>query len=223
MYFFDYQQNSAHRPGTSPVVFHVNAVKPFIGGLAAAVQVPDTHENNRQRLLALGASSGALLFIGSSFIQPGWKIAERFVMRSLIVEDDALARMLLLSILSRYGECDVVENGEEAVQRVSSSFEENTPYDIMCLDIVMPILGGQEALSQIRSIERGRGIKEHKLLKVIMVTAIEDFDNIMQAFEGGHCEAYLAKPVREEELLEHLYDLELIEEMPLQIERLRGH
>lgn len=144
-------------------------------------------------------------------------------MKSLIVEDDALARMLLLSILSRYGECDVVENGEEAVQRVKSSLEEDDPYDIMCLDIVMPVLGGQEALSQIRTIERGRGIKEPKLLKVIMVTAIEDFDNIMEAFEGGHCEAYLAKPVIEEELLEHLYDLELIEEMPQQKDKIREH
>lgn len=132
-------------------------------------------------------------------------------MRSLIVEDDILSRELLVSILSEYGECEVARNGEEALENVRISLNAGKPYDVMCLDILMPILDGQQALLEIRKLERSKGIKEHKFLKVIMVTAMEDFDNIMKAFEDGHCEAYLAKPIQRQELLEHLYDLELIE------------
>lgn len=133
-------------------------------------------------------------------------------MRSLIVEDDILSRMLLYSILSRFGECDIAENGEQAVDIVRASLEEGKPYDVMCLDIIMPVLDGYKALLEIRKIERSEGIKEHKLMKVIMVTALDDFDHIVNSFEDGQCEAYLAKPIKEKEILEHLYDLELIEE-----------
>ena len=132
-------------------------------------------------------------------------------MKSLVVEDDLLARMLLFSILSRYGECDIAQNGEEAVQLFSQALEKKKPYDVMCLDILMPVLGGHEALLEIRRVERNFGIQEPNALKVIMVTAMEDFENISQAFESGSCEAYLTKPVDEGKLLEHLSELELID------------
>tara|TARA_Y100000589_G_C26893519_1_gene523143 strand:+ start:285 stop:689 length:405 start_codon:yes stop_codon:yes gene_type:complete len=132
--------------------------------------------------------------------------------RSLVVEDDILSRMLLFSILSRYGECDVAENGEQAVQIVRTSLAAGKPYDVICLDIIMPVLDGHKALLEIRKLERTEGVKEHNLMKVIMITAVDDFNHIVKSFEDGHCEAYLAKPIKEREILEHLHDLELIEE-----------
>ncbi len=132
-------------------------------------------------------------------------------MRSLVVEDDILSRMLLFSILSRFGECDIAENGEQAVKNVRASLEAGKPYDVICLDIIMPVLDGYKALLEIRKIERIEGTQEHKFMKVIMVTAVDDFDHIVKSFEDGHCEAYLAKPIREREILQHLYELELIE------------
>ena len=132
-------------------------------------------------------------------------------MKSLVAEDDQLARLLLQSILSRYGECDIVKNGREAVDKVVAAMETNEPYDLLCLDILMPVLDGNEALVEIRRKEQEAGIQKHELLKVIMVTALEDFHTITQAFDEGYCEAYLTKPVKEEELLEHLHELDLIE------------
>ena len=131
-------------------------------------------------------------------------------MKSLVVEDDALARTLLAAILSRFGECHSATNGKEAVHLVNTALQKNSPYDIMCLDILMPVLGGHEALLEIRKLEQSFGLTGQEALKVIMVTAIEDFDNISKAFEKGHCEAYLTKPVNEKKLLEHLVELELI-------------
>ena len=132
-------------------------------------------------------------------------------MRSLVAEDDILSRMLLFSILSRFGECDIAENGEQAVNNVRASLDAGKPYDVICLDIIMPVLDGYKALLEIRKIERTEGIQEHKMMKVIMVTAVDDFEHIVKSFEDGHCEAYLAKPIRETEILQHLYELELIE------------
>jgi len=76
----------------------------------------------------------------------------------------------------------------------------------------MPVLDGHKALLEIRKLERTEGVKEHNLMKVIMITAVDDFNHIVKSFEDGHCEAYLAKPIKEREILEHLHDLELIEE-----------
>ncbi len=132
-------------------------------------------------------------------------------MNSLVVEDDFLARSLLLSILSEYGECHLAVNGEEAVKAVKNALENGKPYDVMCLDILMPVLDGQQALLEIRKLERSYGIEEPGAMKVIMVTALEDSENIVQAFEGGHCEAYLTKPLDREKLLDHLSELELID------------
>ena len=131
-------------------------------------------------------------------------------MRSLIVEDDILSRTLLFSILSRFGECDIAENGKQAVKSVRASLDDGKSYDVIFLDIIMPVLDGYKALLEIRKIERTEGIQEHKLTRVIMVTAVDDFDKIVKSFEDGHCEAYLAKPIREREILQHLYELELI-------------
>lgn len=131
-------------------------------------------------------------------------------MKSLVAEDDELARLLLHSILSRFGECHIAKNGKEAVDRVVQEMNSGRPYDIMCLDIIMPVLDGQKALKEIREVERLLGISELESLKVIMVTAMEDFNTIVQAFEEGHCEAYLTKPVKEAELLDHLRELNLI-------------
>lgn len=133
-------------------------------------------------------------------------------MKSLVVEDDFLARALLVAILSDYGECHVAVNGEEAIGAVKEALEQGHPYDMMCLDILMPVLNGQEALLQIRKLEKAYGIKNPRALKVIMVTALEDFENIVQAFEGGHCEAYLTKPLDRAKLLDHLVELELIQQ-----------
>jgi len=131
-------------------------------------------------------------------------------MRTLIVEDDFLARSLLSTLLSEYGICHVAVNGQEALQAVERGLKENVPYDLICLDIIMPVMDGQQALQEIRRIEERHGIRGLDMVKVIMVTAADDSNNIMKAFRQGQCEAYLTKPLNREKLITHIRDLGLI-------------
>ena len=131
-------------------------------------------------------------------------------MKTLIVEDDFLARSLLSTLLSEYGVCHVAVNGREALDAIERAFDENDRYDLVCLDIMMPVLDGQEALLELRKIEALRGIKGLDTTKVIMVTAIDDSKNIMKAFRQGQCEAYLTKPLERTKLISHIKDLGLI-------------
>ena len=133
-------------------------------------------------------------------------------MKTLIVEDDFLTRALLSAFLSEYGLCHVAVNGHEAIGAVKRALEEGEPYDLMCLDILMPVMDGHKALLEIRKIEEEWGVKGLDAMKVIMITAVEDFENIIKAFGQGQCEAYLTKPLDRDKLLAHILELGLIQE-----------
>jgi len=67
--------------------------------------------------------------------------------RFLIVDDDPICRELLRSIFSHYGDCDAAFDGSEAVDAVRLAIEDAHPYDLICLDIMMPGVDGHEHVS----------------------------------------------------------------------------
>jgi len=132
-------------------------------------------------------------------------------MKSLIVEDDFTARKLLQIHLSDFGPCFVAINGQEAVDAVKESLKNKDPYDLICLDIMMPQMDGLEALKIIRELENKHGIKGLQGVKVIMTTAKGQSEDIFTAFNTG-CEAYIIKPVRKNQLIEEIKNLGLIQD-----------
>lgn len=116
-------------------------------------------------------------------------------MRILIVEDDFISRRILKEILSEYGSCDVVVDGHEAIQEFRMALSEQKPYDIIFLDIMMPNVDGLQALKQIRSIERERGIQPVHEVKIVMTTALDDPRTVIDAYYQGGADSYLVKPL----------------------------
>jgi two-component system, chemotaxis family, chemotaxis protein CheY len=131
-------------------------------------------------------------------------------MKILIVEDDFTSRVVMQEFLKPYGDCHVAVNGLEAVEAFRLAFSEKAPYDLICLDIMMPELGGHGVLTQIRKDEEDAGVPPEKATRIIMTTALSDPRNVMKAF-SEQCEAYLVKPVKRDKLVETLRDLKLIE------------
>ena len=130
-------------------------------------------------------------------------------MKVLIVEDDFTARKLMVAYLGKLAQCDVANNGQEAIEAVRCALDEDAPYDLLCLDIAMPEMDGQEALKHIRQLEREYGIKGIDGVKVIMTTAFSDKDNVISAFSTG-CEAYIVKPVSRVKLFAEMEKLGLM-------------
>jgi two-component system chemotaxis response regulator CheY len=130
-------------------------------------------------------------------------------MRILIAEDDAVSRIFINKLLSSYGECDLTVNGIEAIDAFLMALDENKPYDLICLDIMMPKVDGMKALKIIRDLEQQRGISKNNRVKIVMTTALSDSQLVLDAFEAG-CEAYAAKPIDSEKLVEVLKNLNLI-------------
>ena len=130
-------------------------------------------------------------------------------MRVLIVEDQTTSTELLKRTLSPYGHCDVAIDGKEAIEAFYLAWEEDQPYDLICLDIIMPEMDGREVLKAIRKKEKEMGIRGLDGVTVIMTTVLADSENIMGAFRDG-CEAYIVKPIDEQKLLQQVRDLGLI-------------
>lgn len=131
-------------------------------------------------------------------------------MKVLIVEDDFTAQKLMQAYLRDCADCDVAVNGKEAVQAFSDAWAADQPYDLVCLDISMPEMNGQEALQEIRRLEEERNITTGDGVKVIMTTAFGDKENVMTAFRVG-CESYLVKPINREKLFTEIEKLGLLQ------------
>lgn len=130
-------------------------------------------------------------------------------MKILIVDDDFVCRKVLVNFLKEYGECDIAANGSEAVEAFEDSLQNNEKYDLICLDIMMPEISGQDTLKKIRELELKNGITGLNCTKIIMITALDDPENIKTAFRE-QCEGYFIKPVDKVNLVEKLEELGLV-------------
>jgi two-component system, cell cycle response regulator len=101
----------------------------------------------------------------------------------LVVDDDAVNRLLLSRALERDGHrVRAVADGLEALQALHDG-----PFDCVLLDVLMPEMDGYQVLEHIRSDPRLRRTP------VIMVSALEDIQSVVRCIELG-AEDYLPKP-----------------------------
>ena len=130
-------------------------------------------------------------------------------MKILLAEDDLVTRKFMTNFLSKYGECDVTVDGMEAVDAFMMALEDDEPYDLICLDIMMPVMDGYQALVAIRKLEKEKNVPEDKAVKVIMTTALNEERNVKMAFELG-CTIYSGKPINQDRFEQALKKLDLI-------------
>ena len=131
------------------------------------------------------------------------------LMKILLAEDDFVTRKFMTGFLSKYGECDVTVDGMEAVDAFMMALEDDDPYDLVCLDIMMPVMDGYQALMGIRNLEKERNIPKEKEAKVIMTTALNDEKNVKMAFDLG-CTVYSGKPIDQDRFEQALKKFGLI-------------
>ena len=129
-------------------------------------------------------------------------------MKILIAEDDRLSRIFLKKFLGNRGDCDVAVDGMEALDLFMDAIKDKKPYDLLCLDIMMPRIDGLKLLKAIRVLE-----KQHQLQHtyIIMMTALADVEYVDQALELG-CAAYAAKPIDTDKVTLVMKNLGLIKE-----------
>ena len=128
-------------------------------------------------------------------------------MRILIVEDEHISRELLRRTLEPFGMSDCVGNGKDAIAAFHAAWDDRQPYDLICLDIMMPDIDGHEVLGHIRTFEKEKGIcDEAQAVRVIMTTCLDDPNNFAKAFDQG-LQWYVTKPIDRSQLLQVLSEL----------------
>lgn len=133
-------------------------------------------------------------------------------LRILVAEDDYTSRKIMRVLLSHFGNVDAAVNGEEAVEAVKLSLERSPAqhYELICMDIMMPELDGMEAVKQIRTLEREKGIPLNQEAVIIMTTALSDPRTVIKSLYKSGATAYMIKPVDKERLEKELKKLALI-------------
>jgi len=126
-------------------------------------------------------------------------------MKVLIVDDEKNCREVLRMYLRLYAECHIAKNGEEAVSLFTTALNSDAPFDLVLMDISMPIMDGQEALQMIRKAEKkqkGFTLTQEKrdYTTIYMITNSEDPAHMIQAYTKGKCNGYLNKPINKREL-----------------------
>jgi two-component system chemotaxis response regulator CheY len=107
--------------------------------------------------------------------------------RTLIVDDNSLIRVVLRRVLLQFGECDEARDGHEALRAFQSH-----PYDLVCVDLEMPDMDGFTLLEQLRAIEEEQAAA--KRARILVITAQDELSSIRSAAELG-ADGYLLKPI----------------------------
>jgi CheY-like chemotaxis protein len=121
------------------------------------------------------------------------KMAERHPLHILLAEDNTINQKLALNMLQRLGyRADVAGNGAEVLQAVARQH-----YDVVLMDVQMPVMDGMEATRQLTSIY---GASRPRVIALTANALVEDRDMCLRA----GMDDYISKPIRVEELIDVL-------------------
>ena len=130
-------------------------------------------------------------------------------MRFLVVDDDFETRHLMQKLLRPFGDVDVATDGEEGVEAFLRALKADEPYALVTMDILMPNIDGQQALREIRQIEKEHDIARENQVRVIMVSGLDNSEELHDAFFLGEATSYIVKPINHTVLLQEIAKLGL--------------
>lgn len=112
-------------------------------------------------------------------------------LRILVAEDNVVNAKVLILMVQKLGHTvELVENGQDALERAT-----NEPFDLILMDLQMPLMDGLTATRELRAREQGG----QRRLPIIAVTANAMLGDREECLRAG-MDAYLSKPVKMPEL-----------------------
>lgn len=133
------------------------------------------------------------------------------IRRFLIVDDQEDMTLTMLRILSRFGECACTNSPHEAVEIFKQQLKNESPFDAVFMDIMMPELDGHEAAGAMRQLEKEQAVSAGSETKLIMISSLSDTRTVCKSFfRGGLADGYLTKPICAQTVQDELQKLNLI-------------
>lgn len=123
-------------------------------------------------------------------------LSSRSGIRILVAEDNVVNQKLVRVILERSGHVvTLVENGQEALEKMK-----DTEFDIILMDVQMPVMDGTEATKQIRQLQKGNNVP------IVALTA-HAMQGDREKYLAAGMDAYVSKPIDRNKLLETILEL----------------
>ncbi|CAK3262785.1 two-component system, sensor histidine kinase and response regulator [Vibrio crassostreae] len=117
--------------------------------------------------------------------------------RILLVEDNRVNQKVASIMLKKAGYAfEIADNGQIAVDM----YQNDSSFDIILMDCMMPVMDGFTATKEIREHEKNQGLSK---TPIIALTASVIDDDIQKCFDSG-MDGYVAKPVRKEKLFHQI-------------------
>lgn len=129
-------------------------------------------------------------------------------MRCLIVDDETICRKSVALVLKGMAHCDEAANGSEAVIKFSEALKKDEPYDVICLDIIMPGMDGHDTAREIRRIESE--MSSSKKTNIIMLTVLDSVNDAMRSFCYANSTAYMVKPASKDKFIRTFKEVGLL-------------
>lgn len=125
------------------------------------------------------------------------------ILKILLVEDNLLNQRIVLFSLKKYNhEVTIANNGLEAVEKFNES-----EFDVILMDIMMPVMDGLEATVKIREVEM---IKQSERRTPIIALTANTMDNDRDKCISYGMDEFMAKPFDIEKLKKIFYELEIV-------------
>ena len=128
-------------------------------------------------------------------------------MRFLIVDDSPVIRTMLRQVLSQFGAVVEAENGQLAVSVFREHAGRDVCFDMIFMDINMPVMDGITAARGIRKIEmlkRRMNITDIPFSHIIIQTTEGGLDKVVDAHKQARCNGYIVKPYTQEAIADRV-------------------
>jgi len=193
-----HQVNEKVIAGNQGTGLGLSIVKYLVDKMGGTIQLNSTHGSGSEFIVALPFRIGETKAIGDfdgshiELLKPGLRI--------LLVEDAPLNQMVAIELIKKWMTDPVIElaeNGSEALEKVQHSI-----FDIVLMDVKMPVMDGLEATRRIRNME---GLY-YKTLPIAGLTANVIPQQIEECMKAG-MNTFISKPIRQEDFLQKLSTL----------------
>lgn len=126
--------------------------------------------------------------------------------KTLVIDDEPVIRKHIEMLIGDFCDCTFASDGGKGFAIFTNALENSKPFELVTLDIEMPIMNGHETLEMIRKLEKHHKIEGLDGVKVVMSTSLDDSKNVFSAFREG-CEAYVPKNHMKDKLVEEIKKL----------------
>lgn len=123
-------------------------------------------------------------------------------MNILLVEDVEISRIVTENILKQFSEVtfiDNAKNGFEAIKKTLDLYKKGRKYDVIFMDIIMPISSGYQALESIRKYEKDNYIEENNRSKIVILSSLNSKEEIENGLRIGADKVFI-KPISYEDI-----------------------